>query len=120
MTRRRVVTVVPDLFFATRIAETAARLGVLLEPCAPEAALAAIRRDQPDLVIVDLHAAGDPLALVRALKSDPQAQSVPLAGFYAHVDRAVREAALAAGADHVLPRSAFTARLPHLLAGEQK
>jgi NADH:ubiquinone oxidoreductase subunit 6 (subunit J) len=38
-------------------------------------------------------------------------------GFYPHVDRALREAALAAGVDQVLPRSAFTVRLAALLAG---
>ncbi len=118
MTRRRVVAVAPDLFFATRIAGTAARLGVTVELPAPSEALAAIRRDPPRLVILDLHAAGDPLALVRALRADPVTRQVPLVGLYAHVDRALREAALAAGVDQVLPRSAFTARLPGLLAGE--
>jgi CheY-like chemotaxis protein len=78
-------------------------------------ALAAVRRELPDLVIVDLTSAGDPLALVRALKTTPETRPVPLVGFYPHVEGALREAALAAGADRVLPRSAFTARLAELL-----
>lgn len=118
MTVRRVVAVVPDLFLATRIAVTAARLGITLETPAPQEALVAIRRRPPDLVILDLRAPGDPLALARALKADPATRSVPVVGFYPHVEGALREAALAAGVDHVLPRSAFTARLPALLAGE--
>lgn len=108
---------VPDLFFATRIAGTAAHLGVMLEMPAPEAALEIIRRAPPDLVILDLHAPGEPLALARALRADPATGTVPLIGFYSHVDGALREAALAAGLDQVLPRSAFTVRLPALLAG---
>jgi len=118
MTGRRVVVVVPDLFFATRIAATAARLGVALETPAPPEALVAIRERPPDLVILDLGAPDDPLAVARALKADPTTQNVPVVGFYPHVEGELREAALAAGVDHVLPRSAFTARLPALLAGE--
>lgn len=118
MTSRRVVAVVPDLFFATRIAASAAALGVALDTPAPADAPAAIRRDPPALVIVDLHGSGGPLELVRTLRADPATRGVPIVGFYAHVDRALRDAALAAGVDRVLPRSAFTVRLPALLAGE--
>lgn len=116
MTGRRVVAVVPDLFFATRIAATAARLGVTLETPALPQALEVIRQRPPDLVILDLRA--DPLALARALKADPVTRNVPLIGFYPHVEGGLRTAALAAGVDRVLPRSAFTGRLAALLAGE--
>jgi CheY-like chemotaxis protein len=118
MSARRVVAVAPDLFFATRIEGTARRLGVTLETPSPAVALEVIRGAPPDLVLLDLHAAGDILALVRALRADPATRTVPLVGFYAHMDRDLREAALAAGVDQVLPRSAFTARLPLLLSGE--
>lgn len=118
MTRRRVVAVVPDLFFAARIAGTAERLGVALEMPAPAAAEETIRRASPDLVILDLHAPGDPLELARALRADDATRSVHVVGFYSHVDRELRAAALAAGLDQVLPRSAFTVRLPALLEGE--
>jgi CheY-like chemotaxis protein len=118
MTVRRVVAVVPDLFFATRIAVTAARLGVTLETPGPDEALAAIRRLAPDLVILDLRAPGEPPALARALKADPATRNIPVVGFYPHVEGTLREAALAAGVDQVLPRSAFSARLPALLVGE--
>ena len=118
MTARRVVAVVPDLFFATRIAGTAERLGVALEMPAPAAALETIRRAPPDLVILDLHAPGDPLALAHALRADVATRSIHLIGFYSHLDHRLREAALAAGLDQVLPRSAFTVGLPALLTGK--
>ncbi len=118
MNLRRVVAVVPDLFFAARIAGTAERLGVKLALPAPSAALEAVRQAPPDLVILDLHAPGDPLRLARDLRADPATRSLPIIGFYSHVDRELRESALAAGLDQVLPRSAFTVRLPALLAGE--
>lgn len=118
MTERNVVAVVPDLFFATRIASTAAQLGVTLEAPTRAEALATIRRQPPDLIILDLQAPGDPMSLARALKADPVTRNVTIVGFYPHVEGALREAALAAGVDLVLPRSAFTVRLPALLAGE--
>jgi CheY-like chemotaxis protein len=114
---RRVVAVVPDLFFAARIAETARASGVTLETIDAARALERCREAPPDLVILDLHGAGDPLALARALKADAAARSVRIVGFYSHVDAALRAAALAAGVDEALPRSAFTARLAQLLAG---
>ena len=115
---RRVVAVVPDLFFATRIAATAGQVGVALEMPEPEAALAAIRNAPPALVILDLHAPGDPLALARALKGDPATRNLRLIGFYSHVDRELRRAAEQAGLDEVLPRSTFTRHLPALLRGD--
>jgi CheY-like chemotaxis protein len=118
MTGRRVVAVVPNLFFATRMAETAAQLGVTLELTAAAAAPATILRLAPDLVILDLGAPDDPLALARGLKADPATRGIPVVGFYPHVDHALRQAALAAGIDHVMPRSAFTVRLAALLSGE--
>jgi hypothetical protein len=52
------------------------------------------------------------------LRADHATRSIHVIGFYSHVDRELREAALAAGLDQVLPRSAFTVRLPALLEGE--
>jgi len=115
---RRVTIVVPDLFFATRIAAVAAHVGVRLDTIGTDAALDAVRSAPPDLLVVDL-AAGDPvLALVRALKSDAATRAIPVVGFYPHVDQALRASAEAAGVDRVLPRSAFTARLDSILRGE--
>jgi len=118
MSSRRVVAVVPNLFFAARIAETAAQLGVELETVAPPGVAAAVGARPTDLVVLDLGAAGDPVATARALKSAAATRDIPIVGFYPHVEGALREAALAAGVDHVLPRSAFTARLASLLAGD--
>lgn len=114
---RRVVVVVPDLFFATRIATTARVLGVEISACAAGEALEACRRDPPDLVILDLQGNGDPAGLARALKGDPATGRVRIVGFYSHVDQTSRRTAESAGVDAVLPRSAFTARLATLLAG---
>jgi hypothetical protein len=55
-----------------------------------------------DVVVVDLTRAGDQVAAVRAAAPDAR-----LVAFGSHVDEASAEAARAAGADVVLPRSRF-------------
>lgn len=119
---RRVLAVVPDLFFATRIAATAKALGVELATVSPRGAAALAARAAAEgapfaLVLLDLHAP-DALDAVRALLADPATASLPTVGFFSHVDIARRDAAVAAGVRHTLPRSAFTARLPQILRGD--
>jgi CheY-like chemotaxis protein len=113
---RRVIAVVPDLFFAAKIAETAKAAGVALEQPAPSATLARCREALPALVILDLGTTAT-LEVARALRGDPVTRAVPIVGFYSHVDVAMRDAARAAGVDDVLPRSAFVAKLAALLRG---
>lgn len=109
---RKVLAIVPDLFFATRIAATALAAGVTLEMASPQAAIARAAEARAQLVIIDLHAK-DAVAIVQGMKAaDPR---LPVVGFHSHVDKALKADALAAGADAVLPRSRFTVRLAELL-----
>jgi CheY-like chemotaxis protein len=114
---RRVAAVVPDLFFAARIAATAEACGVTLEQVPPATALEHLADARPDLVLLDL---ADPrvLALARSLRADARTRALRMTGFYPHVDAATRAAAEAAGVDAVLTRAAFTHQLAALLAGE--
>ncbi len=57
--------------------------------------------------------------MVRALRTEPATAALPVTGFFSHVDIARRDAALAAGVDRALPRSAFTAKLPEILRGDR-
>jgi CheY-like chemotaxis protein len=117
VTPRRVVVVVSDLFFVTRIRGVAGQTGVEIETCASPAAHALVAARPPAAVILDLHGDGDPMALARTLKADPATAGVPLIGFYSHVDNDTRRRALEAGVDRVMPRSAFTAQLAAILSG---
>lgn len=119
MPTRHILMVVSDLFFATRIAETARTLGVEIESANPAGLVAACRARRPDLVVLDLMGSGDPIDAVRALRADAATESIEVVGFYPHVEDAVRQAALAARVTQVLPRSAFTKRLSELLTGER-
>ena len=113
---RRVLSVVPDLFFAARIEATALAAGVAYEMAAPATALERARAVAPDVIVLDLHAPGA-LDAARALAADPATAAIERVGFYSHVDQALAQAARAAGVDRVLPRSAFTKHLAAILAG---
>lgn len=107
-----VIAVVPDLYFATRIAATAKAAGVALELVAPQRAAARLAAADVSLVLLEL-SNRDTLALLAELK---QAQpAVPIVAFGAHVEAALLRDARAAGADAVLPRSRFVGRLPAVL-----
>lgn len=122
-TGRRIVAFVPDLFFAAKIAATAAAAGVAIETLGATAALERCRGrtgpagEPPQLLILDLGAGEAALALARALRADQASRDLPMVGFFSHVEIATRDAGLAAGVQTVLPRSAFVARLPELLRG---
>ena len=116
---RRALIVVPDLFFATRITETARALGIEVSEARSDRALEVARLERPDLVILDLEAPGDPLALGRQLRADAARTATFVVGFCSHVNVALRRRALESGIDQVLPRSALSAQLPGLLAPER-
>jgi len=107
-----VLAVVPDLYFATRIAATAKAAGVALELVTPQRVLARLAANDVSLVLVDVQHR-DVLALITELKAAQPA--VPVVGFGAHVETALLTDAKTAGADAVLPRSQFVNQLPALL-----
>ena len=116
---RTVIAVVDDLFFASKIRGTAEQRDVRVSfPRRIEALMEAALRDQPALIICDLYATRiDPIELARLLKADEQLRSIPLLGFFSHVQTELQQQAEQAGFDRVMPRSAFTKHLPDILSG---
>lgn len=118
---QNVIAVVDDLFFASKIRGTAEQVGTRVQfvrsiPAAIEKA----RDEAPNLIIADLNAnCCDTIELARALKSDDSLTGVPLLGFFSHIQTELQQAAIAAGYDRVMPRSAFTKNLADILAGKQ-
>ena len=110
-----------DLIFATKIRSTAESLGVTTRPVR-DATMLENRFDRIDdgkphdpvtALMVDLDTGQEGLALLeQAKRHDP---NLPVVAFGAHVATELLQAARDRGADFVLPRSAFTARLPELL-----
>jgi CheY-like chemotaxis protein len=118
---RKVIAVVDDLFFASKIRGTAEQAGVSVSFARTSGAvLDAARRDQPGLIICDLHSQKtDPIELAKLLKADEQLRSIPLLGFFSHVQIELQNQAVQAGFDQVLPRSAFTRHLAEILSGDK-
>lgn len=118
--KRRVLVAVDDLFFAAKIRATAEHLGVeVVFPRSPDALCEAATTGAPALFIVDLHLQRyDPFAVALRLKTDATLRETPLVGFFSHVQVELQRRARDAGFDHILPRSAFTRRLPEILQGQ--
>lgn len=112
-----VISVVDDMFFASKIRAVAEAVGMEMSfPRSVEAVVSKARETKPGLILVDLHNQQiDPVALARELKADEELRSIKLLGFFSHVQTELQRNALAAGFDHVIPRSVFARDLPNLL-----
>lgn len=115
-----VIAAVDDLMFASKIRAVAEHLGLTVRVAKTTAAtIEAARADRPSVIVVDLHSQKcQPLELARQFKADADLSSIPLVGFFSHVDTALQAAGQEAGYDRVMPRSAFANNLAKILSGE--
>jgi CheY-like chemotaxis protein len=116
-----VIAVVDDMFFASKIRAVAEAVGVEISfPRNQEALVQKAREARPQLIIVDLHNQKIGAAtLAQQLKSDPDLSGIRLLGFFSHVETGLRQNALEAGFDSVIPRSAFARDLQQILTADQ-
>src|SRR5216684_8564809 len=114
---KTVIAVVDDLFFASKIRGMAAEVGVSASFArGVEAVIEAARLDRPSLIICDLHSSKvNPMELARRLKAEKEQRSIPLLGFFSHVQTELQQEAEEAGFDRVLARSLFTKNLALIL-----
>jgi uncharacterized protein len=112
-----IVSLVPNLMFATRIEDAARAAGaVVFNPIDQTAFLTALRAGAR-LVIIDSSATHVPwMEWASAAKDDPVTEAVPILAFGAHIDIELRNRALGAGVDRYLARSNFSAGLPEFIA----
>ena len=112
-----VLVAVDDLLFSSKIRATAKQAGVELTFArTPDAILEQARTTRPALAIFDLNSTKiDPISTIAALKGDPDLASIRAIGFASHVHTDLIAAARNAGADQVLPRSAFVGNLADIL-----
>jgi DNA-binding NarL/FixJ family response regulator len=112
----RVLALVTDLLFATKISSTAKSLGAPVDVVRGVVPLRErVAAGAASLVIIDLNAdASDTIEAIRAVKAARPA--VRTVAYVSHVQTELAAAAREAGADLVLPRSRFTAELPAILA----
>ncbi len=111
-----ILAIVDDLFFLSKIQQTAKLLGVTVEPVAPGKVAGRVAQGPVRAVILDLnHRSGSALATLRAIKADAKIGASQVIGFLSHVQTDLAAAAREAGCDVVLARSTFSQRLPELL-----
>ncbi len=111
-----VLVVVDDLIFLSKIEQTARTLGIPIEAVGSANARDRVTSLPGSAVIIDLnHRSGEAVETIRAIKSDPAANSTRVIGFLSHVQGELAAAARAAGCDEVMARSAFNRQLAQLL-----
>src|SRR5215204_3368157 len=117
-----VISVVDDMFFASKIRAVAEAAGVEISfPRSLEAVVSKARETKPGLILVDLHNQRiDPIALARELKADQELRDIKLLGFFSHIQTELKMNALSAGFDQVIPRSVFARELPEILAADSR
>ena len=115
--RGMVLVVVDDLLFRSKIRAVAKHAGVdLAFARTPAEVLDRAKSEPPALAIFDLDSAKtEPVATIAALKADPALAGIRTLAFASHVHTALIGAARQAGADQVLPRSAFAGNLADIL-----
>ena len=108
-----VLAVLEDLLFQSKIQAAAQAAGRPLRIVRrPEDALA--QAEAVSLVLVDLGL--EPAAVLAAIAAlRRQHPQLPIIGYGSHVETALLAQAQAAGCTHVLPRSAFVQQLPLIL-----
>jgi len=118
---QHVIAAVEDMFFAGKIKATAEHLGLAVSfPRSAERLLEEARSHLPALIIFDLHSQRfEPFVMAESLKADKDLQSVPLVGFFSHVQTDLQRRAAAAGFDRIMPRSSFTKHLAEILQNGQ-
>jgi len=114
-----IIAVVDDLFFASKIRGTGEQVGARIQFVKSiDGAISKAGDEAPVLVIADLNAACcNAVELARAFRGDSKLNEIPLLGFFSHVQVELQQAALSAGFDRVMPRSAFTKNLAEILRG---
>jgi CheY-like chemotaxis protein len=113
---RKVLAVVDDLMFAVKIDAAARQNSVTVEYAKTMEDAMSKARTLPSVILIDLnHNKLDVLGLIKAYKADDDLKKVSLLGFISHVDGERKQAAVDAGCDSVVPRSAFSVNLPKIL-----
>jgi CheY-like chemotaxis protein len=115
----RILVMVDDLFFVSKIQETARKLNVKVEFTKTDKEILerieANGQEKPSLIIIDLNSvSAKPLTTIPKLKAKLKKETSIL-GFVSHVQGDLKVKAQEAGCDAVMPRSAFSQNLPQLL-----
>ena len=118
---RKIIAVVDDIFFASKIRGTAEQINVPVAFArSADGVSEIIKNDMPSLIICDLHSQKiNPIELAKGLKAKEETRQIPLLGFFSHVQTELQREAQQAGFDRVIPRSVFASSLIKILSGTE-
>jgi CheY-like chemotaxis protein len=113
-----VLVLLDDLLFQVKIADAAKRAGVrVLFVKDPELFLQMAQTNPPQGLILDLNLSGaDTIGVVQRVKASGRLQGVPLIAYLSHVQTELRAAAMEAGCERVMARSAFVQTLAAIMS----
>ncbi|MGE5443745.1 MAG: response regulator [Ignavibacteriales bacterium] len=113
----KIIAVMDDLFFSSKIREAAKPLGLNIEFIKnTDGLIEKLESEKPSLLIFDLNSkACNPTEIIKNLKSSPALKCIPVLGYLSHVQAELKEEADKAGCDLVLPRSKFSKDLKEIL-----
>lgn len=113
----RVVAVLDDIFFASKIKEAAKSTGVNVEILKnTNGLIESLTSAPPTLIIVDLNSKKfNALDLIEELKTSQKLKNISTLGYLPHVQEELKKGAIEAGFDIVMPRSRFSRELKQIL-----
>ena len=112
---KRVLAVVSDLFFSSKLIEAAKRSGLALEFVKEPKEVLEKAQAKPSLIIFDLNfEAAQPLKLITKLKGKSETKGISLIGYLSHIQVDLKQQAQEAGCDMVMARSALSQNLPQI------
>lgn len=115
--RTKIIAVLDDLFFTSKIKEAAKSLNSDLEFIKnTNGLIQKLKSEKPSLIIFDLNSkACNPLETIKELKSSSYVKDIPVLGYLSHVQTELKDEAANTGCDLVLPRSKFSKDLREIL-----
>lgn len=114
---QNIIAIVDDLFFSSKIRESAKTLRLDLEFIKDiNGLIQKLHYGKPSLIIIDLNSkASSPLETIKELKSSPDLKDITILGYISHVQTELKDEAIKAGCDLIFPRSKFSNELKEIL-----
>jgi PleD family two-component response regulator len=115
--KNKIIAVMDDLFFSSKIREAAKPLGLNIEFVKnADGLIEKLESQKPSLLIFDLNSKiCDSAKIIKNLKSSPALRDIPVLGYLSHVQTELKDKAAKAGCDIVLSRSKFSKDLKEIL-----
>jgi len=111
----KIIAAVTDLFFASKIAETAKHSNIEVAFAKNQLDLFDYLSKETELIIFDLSNKDLDLNIIKQIRSNKSLSKVSIVGFIPHVNAELKDKALEIGFDKVYARSEFSKKLDEII-----